>query len=195
MRRALGVVISALFAVLAVGVFAGPASASTAEYGDAIRNFTIDYTVGADGVLHVRETIDYHFASSGRHGIYRDLVTREPYKDDDSKDQEYQVSDIKVSSPTPGVNPHFVDTTSKSNKGRYKNLQIKIGSADETVPGTEATYVIKYDVRGALRHFDDHSELYWDATGRDWDATIENVRVNVTVPQGVTRVECFIGTP
>ncbi|HEY3561654.1 MAG TPA: DUF2207 domain-containing protein, partial [Kribbella sp.] len=47
----------------------------------------------------------------------------------------------------------------------------------------------------ALRHFDDHSELYWDATGRDWDATIENVRVNVTVPQGVTRVECFIGTP
>ncbi len=30
--------------------------------------------------------------------------------------------------------------------------------------------MIEYDVRGALRHFDDHSELYWDATGSGWDA-------------------------
>ena len=44
-------------------------------------------------------------------------------------------------------------------------MRIKIGSANETISGYDATYVITYDVRGALRHFADHSELYWDATG------------------------------
>jgi uncharacterized membrane protein YgcG len=180
-----------LFSVLAIAGFALPAAADT---GDEVRNFAIDYTVTPDGVLQVKETIDYHFGSTGRHGIYRDLVTREPYKDDDSKDQEYQVSNIEVSSPTPGVSSKFTRTTSESNKGRYSAEQIKIGSANDTVPGTDATYVIKYDVKGALRHFADHSELYWDATGRDWSATLDNVRVTVDVPRGVTKVECFIGT-
>jgi hypothetical protein len=53
--------------------------------------------------------------------------------------------------------------------------------------------VIKYDVRGALRHFEDHSELYWDATGTGWDAELTNVAVDVTVPQGVQQVDCFAG--
>ncbi|GAA1127712.1 hypothetical protein GCM10009630_26950 [Kribbella jejuensis] len=189
MRRALGVVVTMLVAVLALAGFALPAAA---DPGDEIRNFTIEYTVTPDGVLQVKETIDYHFGTTGRHGIYRDLVTREPYVDDDSKDQEYQVSNIHVSSPN--ASAKFTDTTTESNKGRYSVQRIKIGSANDTVPGTDATYVITYDVRGALRHFADHSELYWDATGRSWDATIQNVRVEVSVPQGVTKVECFIGT-
>ncbi|TDW22701.1 DUF2207 domain-containing protein [Kribbella kalugense] len=190
MRKALGVVISSLFAALALAGFAAPASA---DVGDEIRNFTIDYTVSADGVLHVKETIDYVFATSGRHGIYRDLVTREPYKDDDSKDQEYQVSNIEVSTPTPNVSDEFTTDTFQENNQRNENTQIKIGSADQTISGDEATYVISYDVRGALRHFADHSELYWDATGSAWDATIDQVTVNVQVPQGVTQVECFSG--
>ncbi|WP_410792350.1 DUF2207 domain-containing protein [Kribbella sp. C-35] len=193
MRRALGVVITMLVAVLALAGFAVPASAGTAEAGDEIRNFRIDYTVSAEGVLHVEETIDYHFGDSGRHGIYRDLVTREPYKDDDSKDQEYQVSNIDVSSPS-GAPDEFTVDTYEGNKGRYGELQVKIGDPDKTVPGTEATYKISYDVRGALRHFDDHSELYWDATGSAWSAVINQVTVNVDVPKGVTKTECFMGT-
>ncbi|MGW7681783.1 DUF2207 domain-containing protein [Kribbella sp. NPDC054772] len=191
--RALGVVISTLFAVLAVAGFAVPASASTTDYGDVIRNFGINYTVTADGVLQVEETIAYHFADSGRHGIYRDLVTREPYKDDDSKDQKYEVSNIEVSSPS-GAPSQFTKETFTGNHGRYENIQIKIGDPNDTVKGTDATYVIKYDVRGALRHFADHSELYWDATGSAWSATMDQVRVKVDVPKGVTQVECFRGT-
>jgi uncharacterized membrane protein YgcG len=181
-----------LFAVFALAGSAGPASAATAEAGDEITNFKIEYEVSADGVLHVTETIDYHFADTGRHGIYRDLVTREPYKDDDSKDQEYRVSGIKVTSPT-GASAKFTEDTYTGNQGRYEELQIKIGSADETISGTEATYVIKYDVRGALRHFDDHSELYWDATGTAWSADIKNVDIGVTVPGGVQKTSCFQG--
>jgi uncharacterized membrane protein YgcG len=190
MRRALGVVISTLVAVVAVAGFTSPASAAT---GDEIKNFTIDYDVSTDGVLHVKETIDYTFGSTGRHGIFRDLVVREPYKDDDSKDQKYEVSNIEVSSPTPDVSSEFTTETFQSNNDRNENMQITIGSASDTVPGYDATYVITYDVRGALRHFADHSELFWDATGSAWDAVIDQVTVNVTVPDGVTQVDCFSG--
>ncbi|MFB6723282.1 DUF2207 domain-containing protein [Kribbella sp. NPDC056345] len=189
MRRALGVVISLLVTTLALAGFALPASAAA---GDEVRAFTIDYTVGSDGVLHVKETIDYHFGSYGRHGIYRDLVIREPWLDDRAKDQKYEVSNIKVDSPTKAPDAFGTDTT-KKNGHRDQILRIKIGEEDKTISGQDATYVITYDVRGALRHFDDHSELYWDATGSAWEAPIKQVTVNVTVPQGVQQVECFTG--
>ncbi|MEU4606467.1 DUF2207 domain-containing protein [Kribbella sp. NPDC023972] len=190
MRRALVTAITLLITALALAGFATPASAAV---GDEVKSFRIDYTVTPDGVLQVTETIAYGFGSTGRHGIYRDLVTREPYRDNDSKDQRYDVSDISVSSPT-GASAEFSTDTSTSNGGRYQVLRIKIGSENETIRGYDATYVIKYEVRGALRHFDDHSELYWDATGSSWDAVLNRVTVNVTVPDGVTEVECFTGT-
>ncbi|WP_405066377.1 DUF2207 domain-containing protein [Kribbella sp. NBC_01510] len=190
MRRALLTAIAMLVTALALAGFALPASAAS---GDEVKNFTIDYTVTPDGVLQVKETIAYTFGSTGRHGIYRDLVTREPYKDDDSKDQEYEVSNIKVSA-SPGVSSEFSTETTSSNQDRYETMRIKIGSADKTISGYDATYVITYDVRGALRHFADHSELYWDATGSAWDAELKRVDVTVTVPEGVQQTQCFQGT-
>ncbi|WP_350276487.1 DUF2207 domain-containing protein [Kribbella sp. HUAS MG21] len=188
MHRGIRVVVSTLFAVAALAGFAPPASAAT---GDEITDFAIEYTVSEDGVLHVKETIEYSFGSSGRHGIYRDLVVREPYKDDNTKDQKYEVSNISVWSP--GASDDWSSETTKFNDGRDAVLRIKIGSADRTIYSNDATYVIKYDVRGALRRFGDHSELYWDATGSNWDAAIKKVTVSVTVPQGVQRAECYSG--
>ncbi|GAB3924486.1 hypothetical protein GCM10029976_016270 [Kribbella albertanoniae] len=189
MRRALGVVISLLVTTLALAGFALPASAAA---GDEVRAFTIDYTVGSDGVLHVKETINYHFGSYGRHGIYRDLVIREPWLDDRSKDQKYEVSNIEVDSPTKAPDAFDTDTT-KKNGDRDQILRIRIGEEDKIISGQDATYVITYDVRGALRHFDDHSELYWDAIGSEREAPIRQVTVNVTVPEGVQKVDCFTG--
>ncbi|MFI7065116.1 DUF2207 domain-containing protein [Kribbella sp. NPDC050124] len=189
MRRTLFIALTLLLTALAGAGFATPASAAP---GDEVKSFRIDYTVTPDGVLQVKETIAYSFGSTGRHGIYRDLVIREPWRDDDSKDQEYQVSNIAVQSPD--APDEFSTETTKSNHDRYQTLRIKIGSEDETISGYDASYVITYDVRGALRHFDDHSELYWDATGASWEAVLNEVTVDVTVPEGVTQVECFTGT-
>jgi len=175
---------------MALAGYAVPASAAV---GDRVRTMAIDYTVTADGVLHVAETIDYHFADPDRHGIFRDLVIREPFVDDRSKDQKYEVSNIQVSSPT--APDSFETATTKTNKGRDQVLRIKIGSSNGTVPGEDATYQISYEVRGALRHFADHSELFWDATGSSWDAPLDHVAITVTVPQGVQQVGCFEGPP
>jgi uncharacterized membrane protein YgcG len=91
------------------------------------------------------------------------------------------------------VSSEFSTETRSSNQDRDQTLRIKIGSANETISGYDATYVITYDVRGALRHFADHSELYWDATGSAWDADLNQVTVNVTVPGGVQQTQCFQG--
>jgi len=199
MRRGFFTAVITLFAGLVLTGFASssPASAGTTGYadsGDVVELMQLDYTVNTDGVLHVKETINYQFGSSGRHGIYRNLVTREVYKDDDSMDQKYEISDIEVASPS-GASAEFSESTTKTDTQREQSIQIKIGSADETISGRVATYVIQYDVRGALRHFNDHSELYWDATGSGWDATIRQVQVNVTVPEEVQQVDCFAGPP
>ena len=218
MRRGVFTAVVTLFAglVLAGWIAPGPAAAAptgiapigtaatgatgtvptgTTVDGDVVTSMQIDYTVNRDGELHVKETIAYQFASFGRHGIYRNLITREPYRDDDSKDQKYEISNITVDTTTPGVSDEFSESTTKSKNQRDQSVQIKIGSANETIPSREATYVIEYDVRGALRHFDDHSELYWDATGSGWEAVLQQVTVNVEVPEGVQQVECYAGPP
>ncbi|HEY3561655.1 MAG TPA: DUF2207 domain-containing protein [Kribbella sp.] len=195
MRKAIGVLLSTVFTAVAVGVFAVPtvpAQAAPATYGDEIEWFAISYTVTPDGVLHVKESIDYKFDETGRHGIYRDLVIREPYVDDRAKDQKYEVSNISVYSAD--ASDHFTTETTKFNRDRDQTLRIKIGSKDRTIWSSTASYEISYDVRGALRHFDDHSELYWDATGSKWDATITKATVAVRVPQGVQRVDCYSGS-
>ncbi|MEU4194145.1 DUF2207 domain-containing protein [Kribbella sp. NPDC026611] len=189
MRRALGVVVSVVVVALALAGFAVPASAAL---GDRVQSLAIDYTVGPDGVLHVSETIQYRFGDDDAHGIFRDLVVREPFVDDSSKDQRYDVSNLRVSASN-GASGKFSTTTTSANHRRNQTLRLKIGSSGKRVPSEVVTYKLSYDVRGALRHFADHSELYWDATGDRWEAPIDQVTISVTVPQGVQKVACFVG--
>lgn len=172
----------------------GPSTATAAvATEDSVDSMKIEYNVTPDGVLEVTERIVYRFGTgSGRHGIYRDLVTREEWVDDTSKDQKYEISDVKVSSPS-GDSAEFTEETISYNRARSQSLRLKIGSANKTIVTETATYEISYRVRGALRHFDDHSELFWDATGDDWTGQLNNVSVEVTVPGGVTRTDCFAG--
>lgn len=190
----LGALLGVLIAVLApAGVAAAETGSGTA--GDRVDSFQAVHRVSADGVLHVTETIVYRFGSqSGRHGIFRDLLVREPYVDDLRKDQLYGVTGVQVSSPS-GANAEVSEEPLDLDQGlgRQAGLRIRIGSADETVTGATATYVIKYRVTGALRHFKDHSEVYWDATGSRWSGPMGKVGVTVVVPGGVTKVDCFAG--
>ncbi|MDX6280413.1 MAG: hypothetical protein QOH03_1484 [Kribbellaceae bacterium] len=193
MRRGLFTAVAAAFSGLVLAGFAVPSQAATTGSSDVIDSMQFTYDVTPDGVLKVREQIVYRFLpAADRHGIIRDLVTREVYVDDKSKDQEYQVSNVRVSSPS-GDSAEFTQTVNKSNHDRDQSLRIKIGASDRTVKGPTATYVLQYDVRGALRHFADHSELYWDTTGTLSDAVTRNVSVKVTVPKGVQRATCFAG--
>ena len=91
-----------LMTALAWAVFT-PTRAYAAD--DQIDSFVINYDMQPSGVLKVKETITWRFGSdSGRHGIQRDLVTREPDPDSD-QDFVYGISNIKSPARSQRGNP------------------------------------------------------------------------------------------
>jgi uncharacterized membrane protein YgcG len=191
-RLALAAVL-ALLAGLALTFLQAPLAHAA---GDQIDSFDIVYDVQPSGVVHAQETIVYRFGSdSGRHGIERYFVTREPY--DDNSDAVYTIDNITVASPDPGVKTQFSSNTSKAKDGREEQLRLRIGDPDVTVSAPTATYLISYDLTGAMRTFPDknppYDEFYWDATGLDWNASIKQVSVKVSVPDGVQDTTCTYG--
>jgi uncharacterized membrane protein YgcG len=180
-----------LLTALTWAVFS-PTQAYAAD--DQIDSFLINYDMQPSGVLTVKETITWRFGSdSGRHGIQRDLVTREPDPDSD-QDFVYGISNINVTSPDPGVATQFSSKTTESQGGREAELNIRIGDPDRTISAPTATYVISYDVTGAMRSFSGYDEFFWDGPGFG-NPLIKNVKITTTVPGGAQDVSCFTGPP
>lgn len=159
--------------------------------GDQIDKYDISYRVDTDGVLHVTERITYRFDGTGRHGIERVIVTREP--DGADHDVVYEVSEPRVSSPD-GVPVDLDVDTQRHDGNRLEYTRFRIGDPDSTLDVPVATYVLEYTVEGAIRSSGGYDELYWDATGFDWDATMANVSIDVEVPGSAQDVACYAGS-
>jgi uncharacterized membrane protein YgcG len=192
-RRLLGAVLAALVgAVAAIGFAISSPLPAAAATGDQIDSYTIDYDVQPSGLVKVRETIVYRFGpDAGRHGIERTFVTREPYGSTD-QDAVYKVEHITVDSPD-GAPTQFSSRTDSAKGGREEQLRLRIGDPDRTISSPTATYVISYDLTGAMRTFSGYDEFFWDATGLDWTAAIKSVKITASVPEGAQAVSCFYG--
>jgi hypothetical protein len=167
-----------------------PAYAADAQ----IDSFTINYDMQPSGVLKVKETIVWRFdRDSGRHGMQRDLVIREPDPDSD-QDFVYGISNINVTSPHPGVATQFSSKTTQSQGGREEELNLRIGNPNQTISSPTATYVISYDVSGAMRSFNGYDEFYWDGPGFG-NPLIKELQITTTVPGGAKDATCFAGPP
>jgi uncharacterized membrane protein YgcG len=188
--------ITAAFLMMMLTALAWALLTPTRAYAadDQIDSFVIDYNMQPSGVLKVKETITWRFGSnSGRHGIQRDLVTREP---DPNSDQDfvYGISNITVTSPDPNVATQFSSKTTESQGGREAELNVRIGDPDETISAPTATYVISYDVTGAMRSFTGYDEFFWDGPGFG-NPLIKDLKITTTVPGGVQDATCFYGPP
>ena len=184
---ALGFVLVACWSLLAS---AGPAKAASEDTFD---RFDVVATVDTQGYVNVTETIVLRFGtSSGRHGLERTLITREP--DGNDHDVVYRIDQISVTSPTPGVSTEL--NTSDQGSGRNTYLRIRVGSSDQTVPSSTATatYELSYRVAGLLRTSGSYDELYWDVSGASMPRIVE-AGVKITVPGGAQDVFCSVATP
>lgn len=169
----------------------GSAPVAQAASQDAFDRFDVVATLDSQGYLNVTETIVLRFgSSSGRHGLERTLITREP--DDNDHDVVYRIDQVKVSSPSPGVSTAL--DTSEQGSGRQTYLRIRVGSSDRTVSAPTATYVLSYRVLGLMRSVKGVDQLYWDVTGSSMP-TITSASVKVTVPGGAQDVFCSVATP
>ncbi len=156
---------------------------------DAFDVFDVVATLAPDGFVSVTETITLRFgSSSGRHGLERTLVTREPSGDQDAV---YDVSGVTVSSPS-GVSTQL-NLTSVS-EGRIEYLRIRVGDPERTISASTATYVLSYRIAGLVRTSGSYDELYWDLTGSSMPV-IKKASARITVPGGAQDVFCSVAEP
>jgi hypothetical protein len=163
---------AAVFALLTACLLAVSTAEAQADRGAyTIRSFDTTLTVEATSDVIVEERIEVVF-SEPRHGIYRTI----PVRYADPKGFGYSLG-LRLLGVTDGNGRR--QTTEVTNEGRY--VRIRIGDPDRTVEGP-VVYVLRYRVRDALVSFAEHDEIYWNATGHEWHATIARASATVRLP-------------
>lgn len=160
-------------------LLSGVASAQT---GESIRKFSATIQVNTDSSVSVVEEITYDTGSQyERHGIIRSIDTQS------ATGKRMILSNISVTD-TNG-NPYAVQK-----EGSWDNVSLKIGDPDQTFSG-ERTYVIRYTASNAVSHLQDYDEIYWNATGNDWQFPIAEAHVTVVLPDAteVLQFACYVG--
>lgn len=170
--------------LLSALVFVLPALAAAEE----VASFTSILSLTKDSNLTVTEEIVYDFGEEERHGIYRDILRDHP--DDASSWYKERYLDIEVISV-------WMDDAEVPYETEISDdaVQIRIGDAEKTVRGTHR-YVISYVARGALS-YGAETELYWNATGHEWQVPIRAARAVLTAPKGIFTGmhSCYVGAP
>lgn len=168
------------FALL-VPALAAPAGA------ERIREFAVEVWLDPDGSFAVEERIVYDFEGAERHGIYRDVPVR--YQRAFGARYHLGLDVEEVTGPDGQALPYRVSRSGD-------DVRIRIGDPQRTVTGVHA-YRIRYRVRRAILFFEEHDELYWNATGSRWQVPIDRARADVYLPQGAApadvRLGCFTG--
>ena len=167
MPRRARLAIPALLALLAL--FASPAAADRG--GFVIHSFDTKIVVRPDASLDVTERLVAEFFEP-RHGLYRTIPVR--YSDPRGFAYTLGVRGVWATGDLGAACPVKV-----TDEGRY--VKIRIGDPAREVQGL-VVYMIGYTVRDALGHFPEHDEVYWNATGNEWNATIESATATVFLP-------------
>ncbi len=135
-----------------------------------INRYHSDITIHQDSSFVVKETIEVTF-DRPRHGIYRQI----PFKYREELGHIIETP-TRVLSVKDGSGKEWKYKVSKKDP----MIHIRIGDPKRFVKDRQ-TYVIIYKVENALLFFDDHDELYWNVTGNDWKAPIEEASATVSL--------------
>ncbi len=167
-------IIALSFLFGAVAVHAQDAASDVAKenaFPEQIDFFRTDITLHPDATITVVETIDYDFKELERHGIYRDI----------------RLSKVAGALRELGINDdiHVQDENGRSSYlftiEDGNPLHIRIGDPDVLVSGKHV-YKISYTAKNAIGYSDDRDEIYWNATGNEWEVPIMAAEAHVFVP-------------
>ena len=185
-----------LLALLLLPALAAPAAAQDSTI--VIRSFDTELLVNADGNVDVTEVI--RLAFTGRwNGILRDLSLQHT-----TAEGRRSKLDADVRAVTDGAGRALRWEHESADDSGIHRLKIWIPGAHDA----ERVVFIRYRVRNALRFFfardsvtpgwaralgiplrrggrADLDELYWNATGNDWEMPIERASARIVLPRGV----------
>jgi uncharacterized membrane protein YgcG len=164
--------LGAAFAALAFILLAAmPAAAA-----EVIRSFTSNVVMQPDGSVDVTEIIEVNAEGNQiRRGIYRDIPTFMVNADNSRLRSSLAVREVRRNG---NPEPYTVEALG----GGFQ--RIRIGDADVSLDYSVHRYTIRYTMTRMARHFADHDELFWNATGNYWDFPIERSVTTITLPPG-----------
>jgi len=143
---------------------------------ERILKYVSDIDVSRQGALTVTETITVRAEGDQiRRGIFRDL----PLTAKNASGKTYRVGFRLLEVLQNGEPaPHFVN---ESGAG----VRIYIGEESTFLDPGVYTYTIAYETDRQIRFFDDHDEVYWNATGNEWAFPIDEAVARVRLPEGI----------
>lgn len=180
-----------MFAAILLSAFllTAPQSTKAALGNDwELSSFNTDIEVRKDGSLLIKETIVADFSRDAHHGIIRDIPVR--YRDKYGQSFKIRHKLISVTNET-GQNWWHEKWT----EGDY--FAVKIGDP-ERLYQEPVTYVITYEIQRALSfQFKERDELYWNATGEEWNIPILSANATITFPEEINSAQveatCYTG--
>lgn len=147
-------------------IFAGLlVSIQLGAQGFIIRSFEVKISIEKEGYIQVDEFLKVDFSEKKR-GIIRNI----PFK------YTYQGKSYKTKIDRVSVENWNSKITEQNNQ-----KVIRIGDPDKYLDGIQ-DYHIKYRVRGPFIHAADYDEFYWNITGNEWTAIIEQVKFDIQLP-------------
>ncbi|MEM7299669.1 MAG: DUF2207 domain-containing protein [Pseudomonadota bacterium] len=150
-------------------------AAVPAHAAEEILRFHSDVVVQKDGSFIVTEFITVRAEGVNiRRGIYRDF----PLKFRDNENRLRTVGFDILSIKRDGKSEPY------STKYGSTGLRIYIGDKDIYLRTGEYKYEIRYATDRQLRYFEDSDEVYWNATGTDWQFPILEASAMITLPEG-----------
>ncbi|HVT01690.1 MAG TPA: DUF2207 domain-containing protein, partial [Patescibacteria group bacterium] len=157
-------------------------SSAFAQDSWVINNFDSNINILKNGQVQVDEIIGVDFGNLDKHGIFRYI----PYVYENGDKTTYtNIDNLDVLQDSKKA------TTEITHDGH--NLTLKIGDAGKTISGVH-TYEIRYTVSGVILPYKDHDELYWNATGNNWETQILASKVRVNAPDGsIINAKCYEG--
>lgn len=149
-----------------------------------ITDFTIDTVLNEKGDLYVTERIIY-YTDEIVNGLTRKIITKNPSNKINSADS-LQLNNIKVD----GENCYQVNYAEKGQDGVYEytisrnnEYNIKLYSPFDTYYKTVEYEYVLYNV--AVK-YNDIGEIFWNFIGDEWDCNINNLTINIELPEEVT---------
>lgn len=181
-------VIKSIFAVLAGMLFVCVIPILLhAQSLERIESFVVDIEVQQNADVWVTEHITYNFPDE-KHGIYRCVPTLHAEQPASLLQERY----IDVTFESVSMDGTDVPYTRERDG---KNTCVRIGDPDTTIDGKHV-YTIHYVVSGGLSYLEyGGAELYWNATGNDWEVPIDLVEVYIRGTEGLLLREraCYRG--
>jgi hypothetical protein len=152
----------------------------------SIASFVTSVLVNPDGSLVVREDITFDFRG-GHQGVFRRIP------------RYYTRDGLEFPLHLSGIGVYDEASQALRTEVTYPGRHVMIKAWVPGAVDTRKTVSVVYHVRRGISKYDDHDELYWNATGNEWNAPIGLAEAHVTVPPAVAdsevRTVAYTGAP